>query len=281
MHPIHLYLGKDYDKYVTHPYLLSSLASYHSLSLPTTNSQNTSRRPMKILIQTGSSEVLLDESSLLYKSLLTTSKYTLRAGEGEGGEELGGVEVDYQIFEGGIHVAAGFLGTAISSGTFEAMKLWGLESSIGIEVKGEEEWKGEGRDLVEGLLRSEAEKREKAGKLRKKKDGHDGTTTKKQLEKKKLELEKKLHYEYIPIEFILPTIIVREDGNEFVKLGVERVESLWNTITSSSSSSSSGGGGGEGRVAGGRVRLFEARKIVLNGKGIEGFVERVKGGLHL
>ena len=73
MDPMRLYLGDNYDKYLTHPYICSSIADLSGLP--------------PLLIQCGGAEVLRDEDSLLAQ----------RA-------SAAGVDVTHEIFDGGIHV---------------------------------------------------------------------------------------------------------------------------------------------------------------------------------
>lgn len=218
---MHMYLGKDYEKHITHPYVLSSLASFHSNPTTTTSDPTKSKPTTRILIQTGSSEVLLSESSLLYKSILTTATTDSN------------IKVDYQILEGGIHVSMAFVNTEISKFGFESMKLWaeenGISSTTTTTTDESKQWKGEGREKIELMLKKEGSKKERLS---------SSTLNK-----------KKQDYNYTPIDYELPIVKVRSDGNEFVKLGVERVEKRWAEMDKTSLAEM------------GKVRLFEARRV--------------------
>lgn len=88
-----LYLGDDYDRFLTHPYVCSCLADFTSIP--------------PLLIQCGGAELLLDEGTLLARRATTA-----------------GVDVTFEIMEGGIHVYQAFTKTERSRAAYLAIKRW-------------------------------------------------------------------------------------------------------------------------------------------------------------
>lgn len=212
MHPMNLYLGPNEPIYRTHPYVTSCLASF--VSLP------------PLLIQYGSSEVLRDEDTLL----------VLRAAKD-------GVEVEGEMFDGGIHVAQGFISTLLSKAAFASMGNWAARQGKGTMCNWSE---------VDGLMRVEEEKMAIKWGSKAKKHKPVATVDKKSKEEYDL-------WKYSPIVNDVPPFVLRSNANSEIKKAVEEL----------------------GDLSAGKnvIKFYRAEKN--HDRVTSGLVSRVLGGLHL